>query len=92
VLVADLDDVDGPCEPRLVRVRRITAADAHASLGVEPALDFVLYVLASHLSPFPEALVPEVAVWRVLPKSNAYERYDVWRMMPSQGGPSVPTD
>ena len=30
VLLADLDEVDGPREPRLVRVRRVAAGDEHA--------------------------------------------------------------
>jgi hypothetical protein len=30
VLLADLDEVDGSCEPRLVGVRRVAADDEHS--------------------------------------------------------------
>jgi hypothetical protein len=48
VLLADLDEVDGPRESRLVRVRRITGGDGHAPRRIHPALGVVVYVLASH--------------------------------------------
>jgi len=48
VLVADLDYVDGPRESRLVRVRWVAAGDEYTPRGIEPALDVVIDVLASH--------------------------------------------
>jgi hypothetical protein len=48
VLLADLDQVDGPRESRLVRVRRVATAVEHAAGRVEPALGVVVHVLASH--------------------------------------------
>ena len=56
MLFADLDHVDGPRESRLVGVRRVAAADGHAPFGIEPALDVVVHVLASHVYPFPGPL------------------------------------
>jgi hypothetical protein len=49
VFLADLDQVDGPGEPRLIGVRRVAAGDEHAPLGIKPALDVVVHVLASHV-------------------------------------------
>ena len=57
VLVADLDDVDGPRESRLVGVRRVATADDHAPRGIDPALDVVVHVLASDVYPFPRRRV-----------------------------------
>jgi hypothetical protein len=48
MLLADLDHVDGPRESRLIRVWRVATADEHAPRGIEPALDVVVHVLASH--------------------------------------------
>jgi hypothetical protein len=48
VLLADLDHVDGPRKSRLVGVRWVATGDEHAPRGIEPALDVVVYVLASH--------------------------------------------
>jgi hypothetical protein len=47
VLLADLDQVDGPGESRLVGIRRVARADKHAPRGIEPALDVVVHVLAA---------------------------------------------
>jgi hypothetical protein len=49
MLLADLDRVDGPRESRLVGVRRVTTANDHTPRGIEPALDVVVHVLASHV-------------------------------------------
>ena len=49
MLLTDLDQVDGPREPRLVRVRRVAPDDEHAPRGIEPALDVVVDVLAAHV-------------------------------------------
>jgi hypothetical protein len=43
-----VDRTSGSRESRLVRVRGIAAADEHAPLGIDPALDVVVYVLAAH--------------------------------------------
>ena len=48
MLLADLDQVDGPRESSLVRVRRVAADDEHTPRGIEPALDLVVHVLAAH--------------------------------------------
>ena len=48
MLLADLDQVDGPREPRLVGVRGVATADEHAPRCIEPALGVVVHVLASH--------------------------------------------
>jgi hypothetical protein len=48
MLLADLDQVDGSREPRLVRVRRVTTADHHSPRGIETALDVIVHVLASN--------------------------------------------
>jgi hypothetical protein len=50
VLLADLDQVDGPREPRLVGVRRIAAGDEYAPDGIHPALGVAVsvHVLAAH--------------------------------------------
>jgi hypothetical protein len=53
VLLADLDEVDGPREPGLVGVRRIAADDGHAPRGIHPALGLVVYVLAAHRRSLP---------------------------------------
>jgi hypothetical protein len=58
VLVADLDHVDGPRESRLVRVRRVATADEHTPRGIEPALDVVVHVMASHVYPLPQSGEP----------------------------------
>jgi len=47
MLRADLDQVDGPRESGLVRVRRVAADDEHTPRGIEPALDVVVHVLAA---------------------------------------------
>ena len=47
MLLADLDDIDGPLESSLIVVRRVTARDEHAPRGIEPALDVVDHVLAA---------------------------------------------
>jgi hypothetical protein len=52
VFFADLDQVDGPRESRLVGVRRVATADEHAPRGIEPALVVVVHVLAAHDSSF----------------------------------------
>lgn len=56
VLLADLDEVDGPRESRLVGVRWVATGYDHAPGGIEPALDVVVYVLASHVYPLPEGV------------------------------------
>jgi hypothetical protein len=53
VLLADLNQVDGPRESRLVGVRWVAKCDEHAPFGIEPALNVVVHVLASHVYPFP---------------------------------------
>jgi hypothetical protein len=53
VLLADLDQVDGPRKSRLVGVGRIATGDEHAPSGIEPALDVVVHVLAAHDPPPP---------------------------------------
>jgi hypothetical protein len=52
VLLADLHQVDRPGESRLIGVRWVAAADQHAAFGIEPALEVVVHVLASHAYPF----------------------------------------
>jgi len=52
VLLADLDQVDGSRESRLVGVRRVTGGDEYAPRGVEPALGVVVHVLTAHDFPF----------------------------------------
>ena len=51
MLLADLNQVDGPCESRLVGIRWIAAGDEYAPDGIHPALDVVVHVLAAHDSP-----------------------------------------
>ena len=58
MLLADLDQVDRPRESRLVEVRRVAGGDGHAPHGIEPALDFVVHVLAAHDLPSFMALRP----------------------------------
>ena len=48
VLLADLDQIDHPRESRLVGVRRVATGDEHVPAGIEPALNVVVHVLASH--------------------------------------------
>ena len=48
MLLADLDHVACPRESSLVGVRWVATADGHAPRGIEPALDVVVDVLASH--------------------------------------------
>lgn len=48
MLLADLNQVDGSSEPRLVGVGWIAADYKHAPRGIHPALGVVVYVLASH--------------------------------------------
>ena len=48
MLLADLDQVDGLRESRLVGVRRVAADDEHTPRGIEPASDVAVHVLASH--------------------------------------------
>ena len=47
MLLADLDQVDGPRESGLVRVRRVATGDEHAPRGIEPALDVGVHMLAA---------------------------------------------
>jgi hypothetical protein len=61
---ADLDHVDGPRESRLVRVRRVATADEHAPRGIEPALDVVVHVMASHVYPLPQSGEPRLLDFR----------------------------
>jgi hypothetical protein len=52
VLLADLDEVDGPRESRLIGVRWVAAGDVHAPRGIHPALAVGVHVLAAQdLSP-----------------------------------------
>jgi hypothetical protein len=50
VLLADLDQVDGPRESRLVGVRRVTRGDEYAPRGIQPALDVIVHMLTAHAS------------------------------------------
>ena len=54
MLLADLNQVDGPRESRLIGVRRVAAGDEHAPRGIHPALGVVVHVLASHAYALPE--------------------------------------
>jgi hypothetical protein len=48
MLLAYLDQVDGPRESRLVGVRWVATDDEHAPRGIEPALGVVVHMLAAH--------------------------------------------
>jgi hypothetical protein len=48
VLLADLDEIDGPRKSRPVGVRWIAAADENMPRGIHPALGVVVHVLAAH--------------------------------------------
>jgi hypothetical protein len=74
VLLADLDQVDGPRESRLVGVRRVTATDEHAPFGIEPALEVVVHVCWHRMSTPPYgALSPRVCLRSVRRWSHAAE-------------------
>ena len=49
MLLADLDQVDGPGESRLIWVRGVASRDDHSPGGIEPALELVVDVLAAHV-------------------------------------------
>ena len=51
MLLADLDEVDGPCESRLIGIRWVAAGDEHPPGGIHPALAVVVHVLAAHVHP-----------------------------------------